>query len=415
MAGEKLLTETKCKSSKPRNKVYYLNDGAGLRLRIRPDGSRSWIYRYRLYGKEKNIGLGSYPTVSLAVARVKATEDRSLLGKGINPQSERKLEKVKNAVKEEQTFTTVAREWLAHNSADWSSNYYIRNEGLLRRFLLPDLGRLPIHEITENYLFSALKPHYDRGRKESVRRARAIAAQIFSYARHTHRCTHNPARDMADNTYFKKPTVKHFAAIAQRHVPDLIEKLNKTGTEQILQPQTVCGLLLALYTGLRDYSLRAAMWSEIDFKEQIWTVPASRMKSGREHKVPLPIQAVSALKNLEPITFRTPDSYVFASASTKSGHMAENTLRLALHRLGYEVTVHGFRSLITDVLNENGFNADAIERQLDHVEKSQVRRAYLRTDFMEERAKMMQWFADWCDGQAEGELHTNISTLRRSA
>lgn len=410
MAGEKLLTEVKCKSAKPKIKVYYLNDGAGLRLRVRPDGGRSWIFRYRLNGKEKNIGLGSYPIVSLTIARTIAAENRLLVTSGSNPQLVRRLKKAKDAIKEEQTFSTVAREWLAHNIKEWSSNYYIRNEGLYRRFLLPDLGRLPIHEITESYLFSVLKPHYDRGRKESVRRARAIAAQIFSYARHTHRCTHNPARDMADNTYFKKPSVRHFTAIAQSDVPELIKKLNKTGVEQILQPQTVCGLLLALYTGLRDYSLRAAKWSEIDFEKQIWTVPASRMKSGREHKVPLPKQAITALKNIEPLTFRGPDNYIFAGA-TKSGHMAENTLRLALHRLGYEVTVHGFRSLITDVLNEKGFNADAIERQLDHVEKSQVRRAYLRTDFMEERKRMMQWFADWCEGNIVESI--NIIPMRQ--
>ena len=415
MAGEKLLTEVKCKSAKPKIKVYYLNDGAGLRLRVRPDGGRSWIFRYRLNGKEKNIGLGSYPIVSLTIARTIAAENRLLVTSGSNPQLVRRLQKAKDAVKGEQTFSTVAREWLAHNTKEWSNTHLERNTGLIKRYLLPDLGRLPIHEITESFLFSVLKPHYDRGRKESARRARSIAAQIFSYARHTHRCTNNPARDMADNTYFKKPSVKHFTAIAQSDVPDLIEKLNKIGVEQILQPQTVCGLLLALYTGLRDYSLRAAKWSEIDFEKQIWMVPASRMKSGREHKVPLPKQAITALKNIEPLTFRGPDSYIFTSEATKTGHMAENTLRLALHRLGYKVTLHGFRSLITDVLNENRFNSDAIERQLDHVEKSQVRRAYLRSDFMEERIRMMAWFADWCDGQAKDELHINISTLRRSA
>ena len=412
MAGEKLLTDAKCKSAKPKNKVYYLADGAGLRLRVRPNGSKNWIYRYQFNGKEKSIGLGAYPTVSLLIARVTTVDNRSLVKNSINPQLDRKFRKAKNAVKEGQTFSTVAREWLAHNSADWSKTHLERNAGLIKRYLLPDLGRLPIHEITESFLFSVLKPHYDRGRKESVRRARSIAAQIFSYARHTHRCTNNPARDMADNTYFKKPSVRHFIAIAQSDVPDLIEKLNKTGVEQILQPQTVCGLLLALYTGLRDYSLRAAKWSEIDFEKQIWMVPASRMKSGREHKVPLPKQAITALKNIEPLTFRGSDSYIFTSEATKTGHMAENTLRLALHRLGYKVTLHGFRSLITDVLNENRFNSDAIERQLDHVEKSQVRRAYLRSDFMEERIRMMQWFADWCEQKVDDPASDNVVSIQ---
>ena len=139
-----------------------------MRLRIRPDGSRSWIYRYRLNGKEKSIGLGPYPTVSLTIAREKAAENCSLVKTGSNPQLVRRLKRVNDAVKEGQTFSTVAKEWLEHNAQEWSRNYFIRNEGLLRRFLLPDLGRVPIHEITESYLFSVLKQHYDRGRKESV-------------------------------------------------------------------------------------------------------------------------------------------------------------------------------------------------------------------------------------------------------
>ena len=138
--AEKILSAPQCNAAKPTNKLYYLNDGAGLRLRIRPDGSRSWIYRYRLNGKEKSIGLGPYPTVSLTIAREKAAENCSLVKTGSNPQLVRRLKRVNDAVKEGQTFSTVAKEWLEHNTQEWSRNYFIRNEGLLRRFLLPDLG-----------------------------------------------------------------------------------------------------------------------------------------------------------------------------------------------------------------------------------------------------------------------------------
>jgi integrase len=205
---------------------------------------------------------------------------------------------------------------------------------------------------------------------------------------------------MADNPYFKKPPVKHLEALPQNKVGDLINELNKTGSEQILNAKTICGLRLALYTGLRDNSIRGALWHEIDFDSEIWTVPGARMKSGREHQVPLPTQAIQALKEIEPLTYREPKSYIFPSGG-KHKIMSENTLRLALHRLGFKVTAHGMRSLITDVLNENNFNADAIEKQLDHVEPSSSRRPYLRTNFMDERIKMMQWFADWCDSEAE--------------
>jgi integrase len=270
---------------------------------------------------------------------------------------------------------------------------------------------LPIAEIEESYLFTALKPVYDRGRKESARRARGIAAQIFAYGKDTHRCQRNPARDMADNSYFRKPQVQHLKAISQADVPSLVSELQKVGGEQRLNPQTVCALLLALYTGHRDHAIRGAKWDEIDFANRDFIVPGERMKNRRTHKVPLPEQAIEALKRLKSVTFKGFDSFVFAS-NAKMGYMSENTLRKALHRLGYEVTVHGFRSLITDVLNENGFNPDAIERQLNHQEKNAVRGAYLRSEFENLRRPMMQWFADWCEGKAEGGVTNNVISMQ---
>jgi len=413
MAGMKLLTELAFKNAKPRHKVYYLNDGGGLRLRCRPDGSKVWLFRFRVHGKESCLGLGVYPTISLIDARILTKEHMKTVSEGRNPTVVKKINKAKHVAQQAATFGTLAAEWIEHNlkiqkinnKPRWSAHHLERNAGLLRRYLLPQLAQLPITSIDEDFLFAVLKPLYDKGTQDSARRARAVAAQIFSYARATHRCTLNPARDMADKDYFQKPEVKHFTAIAQEAVPSLVAELNKTGTEQRLEPRTACGLLVALYTGLRDHSIRGATWAEIDFTKNLWVVPGERMKSGRAHKLPLPTQAITALQMLHPLTYRSPESFIFAS-NTKTGYMAENTLRLALHRLGHKVTVHGMRSLITDVLNENGFNADAIEKHLDHQEKNGVRRAYLRSEFMEERKRMMQWFADWCD-QGEGLLRSN--------
>jgi integrase len=396
MPGEKLLSESACKSAKPKDKVYYLNDGKGLRLRVRPDGSRTWIFRYRYDLKENNIGLGPYPQVTIKVARTKAEQNRQIIALGKNPSVEKKAAKTKQLIKNSHTFGVIAKEWIEHNKDTWSESHLERNQGLLRRYLLPDLGRLPITTIDEQLLFDVLRPIYDKGVKESARRSRVIAAQIFSFGRSTQRCIDNPAKAMSDNSYFKRPPIKHFSAIAQDDVPLLVAELKKKDGKQRLKPQTVCALFLAMYTGLRDKSIRGAKWKEIDFKKELWTVPAHRMKSRRQHEVPLPDQAISALKNLQPITDKGPESFIFAAA-TKSGFIAENTLRLALHRLGFKVTVHGFRSLITDVLNENEFNADAIEKQLDHKEKNSVRKAYLRSEFMAKRKDMMQWFANWCE------------------
>ena len=396
MAGEKLLSEANCKAAKATDKVYYLNDGGGLRLRVRPNGSRHWIYRYRLNGKERNISLGSYPQISLKAARARASETRALVIDGHDPVLVRRLEKTERVLAAESTFESVAKEWFEHNRADWSHHHYERNEGLVRRYLLPKLGHFPIDAIEETNLFGVLKEVYDRGIGESARRTRAVAAQIFSFGRATHKCVRNPARDMADNPYFRKPRVQHFKALPQKDVLNLLSDLNQRGEAQRLSPQVVCALKMALFTGLRDYSIRGAKWREIDFETCIWTIPANRMKSRKEHSVPLPKQAIEAFRELAPLTDGGPDSYIFASSS-KHGHLAENSLRLALHRLGYKVTVHGMRSLITDVLNEHGFNSDLIEKQLDHQERSSVRAAYLRTTFLEQRRQMMEWFADWSE------------------
>ncbi len=410
MAAEKILTEAACKASKAKDNIYYLNDGAGLRLRVRPDGSRTWIFRYRLNGKEMSAGLGAYPTVTLQIARAKAQDARALADNGQNISAAKKVARATRSAKSGNTFGLIAREWLEHNKADWSSTHHERNEGLVRRYLLPDLAKLPIESIEERYLFTVLKKVYDQGTKVSSMRTRTIAAQIFSYARATHRATSNPARDMSDNPYFKKPAVKHYDALPKSNVPKLMEELNKTGKAQKLDVKTVSALKLALYTGLRDNSIRGAKWEEINLDESIWTVPAARMKSRRQFTLPLPKQAVWTLQTLKQLTYMDETSYVFPSIG-KYGYMAENTLRLALHRIGFAVTVHGMRSLITNVLNENGFNRDAIERQLDHQERNQVRAAYLTSDFMDTRSPMMQWFADWCDGAEQ----SNIVPIRSAA
>ena len=398
MAGEKLLNEFMCKGAKPRDGIYYLNDGAGLRLRVRPNGSRHWIYRYRFGGKEKSSSLGTYPQVSLREARLRASQAKANLYDGQDPVVLRRVAKAQQKTSSQQLFESVANAWLSHNKESWSSHHHERNTGLVRRYLLPELGKMPMDSIEEAYLFNVLKKVYDSGVKESARRARAVAAQIFSHGRALHLCSNNPARDMSDNPYFKKPPVEHYKALPQAEMPELIRKLAVRGDAQLLEIQTVGGLLMAIYTGLRDSSIRGATWQEIDFERRLWTVPGSRMKSRREFLCPLPSQAITVLKELESYTYKGPESFVFGSRS-KQGFLSENTLRKGLHRLGFMATLHGLRSLLTDVLSEHGFNPDWIEKQLDHQERNQVRAAYLRTAFLEQRAGMMEWFANWCEGK----------------
>ena len=398
--AEKLLTEQSCKNTKPQSKTFYLNDGAGLRLRVRPNGSKSWIFRYSLNNKDMSHGLGSYPAVSLQAARAKALEARGLVKSGHNVSIAKRVEKTKQIQKDNTLFGVVATEWLEHFKSSWSESYTERNEGLIRRYLTPELSTLPIDSISEQYLLQVLKAAYDSGTKESARRARSIAGQIFAFAKSTHRASSNPAKELSDNPYLKKPPVKHFTALSQTQLGALMMELGKTGINQKLDIKTKTAILMAIYTGLRDSSIRGATWSEIDFTNQLWTVPHTRMKSKRTHRVPLPLQAIKALVELKKMTYQTPQSFIFPSRA-KDGVMAENTMRLGLHRLGFKVTIHGMRSLLTDVLNEQDYHRDAIERQLDHAEKNKVRGAYLRTDFLDKRKVMMQEFANWCDSERD--------------
>jgi len=408
MPAKNLLTDRKIRTARPSATISYLNDGAGLRLRIKPDGAQSWLFRYRTHGCEGTIGLGIFPAVSLDAARRLAEAARKQVSAGLNPSTEKRLKKAGQALASSSTFRAIGDEWLEHNKPHWSSTHFERNEGLLRRLLYPTLGELPITSITEAALLRVLAQHYKAGIEESARRARGCASQIFAYAKATHRAESNPAKEIAENVILKRPRVKHFAALAQEDVGKLIRALNTTGAQQRLDAFTVAGLFMALYTGLRDNSIRAAQWKEIDFERGLWTVPADRMKLKVEHQVPLPTQALFVLRRVARLSNQTPESFIFESRSQR-GYMAENTLRLGLHRLGFKVTAHGFRSLMTDVLNENGFHPDAIERQLQHTDRNRTRSAYLRSNFMDERRKMIQWYADWCDAQ-ESELAGSSTT-----
>jgi len=415
--AEKLLTDTKCKA-KPRNKLYYQNDGAGLRLQIRPDGAKYWMLRYTLGGVDSTAGLGRYPEVSLEEARKKALAARQLVSEGIKPSIERKARIARNIQRGEATLRVISQEWLARNKAEWSPHHYERNEGLLRRIVLPTLGDFPIHEITEPLLLNVLRHHYDSGIKESARRARGVAQQVWQYAKDTHRATTNPARELAGSSVLKKPPVVPFSALRANQVGPMLRKLKESEVE----PVTREALLLMLTTGVRDFALRAARWNEFDLKKGIWTLPMARRKTRKsfpgDHLLPLSRQMVAELRELAKLTRTSPDALVFASYG-KAGYLAENTLRYALHRLGYVVTAHGLRSLITDVLNEKGFNADAVERQIDHAPKDKTRAAYLRTDWFEYRRKMMQWFADWIDAERDHtkqpKMPDNVLAFRRVA
>lgn len=395
--AEKLLSDRSCVLARPKLKVYYKTDGHGLRLQVRPDGSRYWLLRFRWGGKESTCGLGKYPAVSLAAAREKAKAARAFIASGVHPSFARKEQKVKAVEQSRATFKVIAEEWLEREKKHWSPYHHERNAGLLRRVLYDELSDIPITGITAPLLLKVLLKTYDAGLMESARRARTIVGQVFSYAMETHRATHNPAAELARSKLLKKPEVKHLAALKSSEVGEFLRKLDRSQTEPVVK----AALRLMLHTGLRDYAVRGARWKEINLDEQTWTVPSSRMKSKREFACPLPVQAIETLKELSKLTRRKADSFIFSSWG-KAGFLAENTLRMSVRRCGYPVTAHGMRSLIAEKLTAEGFARDFVEKQLDHAERDRVRAAYVRSEFMAERRKMMQWWADWLEKEERG-------------
>lgn len=402
--AEKLLTDLKCKRAAPkvgkhgRRVPYRLNDGGGLSLRVMPGGAKYWQLRYRYNGKENTLQIGVYPEKSLEDARAERVKHRKALAAGKDPITARRVERARVIRETGETFAAIADEWLKHRQPHIAAVTHERNAGLVRRELLPRLGPLPIREIDVATLLSALKATETNGLHMSARRARTVASQIFLYAIASGRANVNPATGIV-KAMAARPATEHHAAMQPEQVGAFLTSLDSgKGANKV----TAAALALMLYTGLRDGSLRGAQWKEIDFVQCRWTIPAERMKRREEHSVPLPAQAIAVLQDLATFTDRGPESFVFASTG-KAGFLAENTLRIACHRMGFQVTAHGFRSLLTDELYKAGFRAEWVERQLHHKDANDVRAAYLRTDFYAQRIPMMQWWADACDAKKHGK------------
>jgi len=386
------LTDLAIKSTKAGNSIKKLSDGNGLALVIYPNGSKYWAYRYRYLGKEKTLSLGVYPEVTLAEARVKLIDARKLLAEGQDPSEARKALKRQALISAENNFEVVAREWIAAKSPAWTPRYTGFMTKRLENDLFPKLGSRPINEIAAPELLSVLRVIENRGATELANRAMQYCGQIFMYGIATGRADRNPASDIkgALKTHVKK----HFVHLKGIELPEFLEKLRAYDGHL----QTKLAVTLLMLTFVRTTELRGATWDEIDLDQAEWRIPAERMKMRRGHIVPLSRQAVAAFMELQ--RFNGQWKYVFPNPHKPIKHMSENAVLYALYRMGYHnrTTGHGFRHTASTILNESGlFNGDAIERQLAHVQGNKVRGAYNHAEYLPERRKMMQWWADYLD------------------
>ncbi len=385
------LSDAKVRNAKPRTKPYKIADGEGLFLLIRPAGGKYWRMRYFFDGKEKLLALGVYPEITLADARERRTEAKKLIAKGTDPgeaKKEAKREAILNAVN---TFEAVAREWLEKRRHLWAPNTTDIKLGCLEMHIFPKLGNRPIADITPPEVLAVLRVVEDKGTLYTARRAMQICAQIFMYAIATGRAVRNPVPDLRGA--LKPPVVKHRSHLKENELPAYLQKLEAYDGSV----QTKLALRFLLLTFVRSGELRAAEWSEIDWDKKEWRIPAERMKMKEQHIVPLSSQAIAVLRELQKHSGNWP--FLFPNHHNPATFMSENTMLFALYRMGYHsrATGHGFRSTASTILNEHGFRADVIERQLAHNERNGVRAAYNHAQYLPERREMMQWWADHLD------------------
>ncbi|GJE60284.1 tyrosine-type recombinase/integrase [Methylobacterium trifolii] len=399
------LTDIKIRQAKPALKPYKLADGLGLFLLVNPNGARYWRLKYRFGGKERLYAVGVYPEIGLGEARSKVAEARRLIREGIDPVADRKRQRIDVAAAAE-TFQTIAEEWIASRSGEWSPSYRDAVQSALAANVYPPLSGYPIRSITVPIMREALLLMERRGALASLRKVRMWTSGVFRYAIATGRAEHDPAAPLRGTFKAHKP--KKFAAVTKAvEFAELISRLRAYNGSLI----TRTALLFLAYTFVRTGELREAQWSEFDFNGATWRIPAERMKMKEEHIVPLAKQSVKLLTDLRKLTGHSP--YVFPNDRRSEKPMSENTILFSLYRLGYHgrATGHGFRASASTLLNEMGFDPDVVERQLAHRERNRVRAAYHRAEYIEYRREMMQSWTDYIDRYQEPSNKFDISAI----
>ncbi|MGB6489229.1 MAG: integrase arm-type DNA-binding domain-containing protein [Steroidobacteraceae bacterium] len=387
------LTEASLRALKPAAGPRKLFDGGGLFLLVSPAGTRLWRLKYRYAGHEKLLALGAYPQVPLRLARRRRDDARRLLEAGTDPSAKRKADRAARIADHDNTLERIAREWLGKKSHRWDPG----NAGIITRRLeadvFPWVGKEPIATVSKDSLLRVLERIERRGAVETAHRIRQYVDAVFRYAMDTGRAHANPT---PRPEVLAAPRQRHFASITDpKAVGGLMRAIRSYQGSLIVQ----CALKLAPLVFVRPGELRRAEWSELDLETAEWRIPAEKMKMRSPHFVPLSRQAVAILRDLQPLTGRW--QWVFPSERSRQRPMSANTVNAALRALGYskaQITGHGFRHMASTLLNESSlWNRDAIERQLAHAEKDEIRAVYNAAQYLPERRRMMQWWADRLD------------------
>ncbi|WP_066591810.1 tyrosine-type recombinase/integrase [Sphingomonas pruni] len=388
-----MLTTVQIRALKPQARPYKVPDSGGLFLLVQPTGALLWRFRYKVFGVERKLSLGTFPEVSLQQARRLRDNARADVEEGGDPAAEKRQKRLQAELAAKTTFELVATEYIQKMEREGRSPATIKKARWFLE-LLGGIAKRPIASITPHELLDVLKRVERRGHHETAVRLRAFAGRIFRYGFATLRTEKNPADILRGALTL--PQVRHHAAIVE---PKKVGELLRAIEDYNGRPETLYALRLAPHVFLRPGELRQAKWSEIDFADKVWRVPAERMKMKQAHAVPLSRQVLFILQDLRSLARSS--EFLFPALHTTLRPISENTMNVALRRLGFEhdeMTSHGFRALASTLLNESGlWHPDAIERALAHGERDRVRAAYHRGAHWDERVRMAQWWSDYLD------------------
>ncbi|CAM6973361.1 tyrosine-type recombinase/integrase [Escherichia coli] len=403
------LTDAKIRTLKPSDKPFKVSDSHGLYLLVKPGGSRHWYLKYRISGKESRIALGAYQAISLSDARQQREGIRKMLALNINPVQQRAAERGSRTP--EKAFKNLALAWHKSNRK-WSQNTADRLLASLNNHIFPVIGNLPVSELKPRHFIDLLKGIEEKGLLEVASRTRQHLSNIMRHAVHQELIDTNPAANLGGVT--TPPVRRHYPALPLERLPELLERIGAYHQGRELTRHAV---LLMLHVFIRSSELRFARWSEIDFTNRVWTIPATREPiigvrySGRgakmrmPHIVPLSEQSIAILKQIKDITGN--NELIFPGDHNPYKPMCENTVNKALRVMGYDtkkdICGHGFRAMACSALMESGLWAkDAVERQMSHQERNTVRMAYIhKAEHLEARKAMMQWWSDYLEACRE--------------
>ena len=390
------LTDTAIRTAKPTDKAVKLFDGGGLYLEIAPSGGKWWRLKYRFQGKEKRISLGTYPTVSLKDARERREQAKRLIEQGIDPSNQRKEAKAAAAAIEQEqntTFEAVARDWFSKKRNAWTPGHQKKILSRLENQLFPFLGAKLFSSLEPGDFLAAIQKAESRGAIETAHRLAQLCGQVSRYARIVGLTRYDVAAGLTEA--LTPVQTNHYATITD---PAEVGHLLRAIDEYAGEPSICFALKVLPFVFVRSVELRGAEWREFDFESATWIIPAERMKMKRPHTVPLAHQVITLLNDLHSLTGS--GRYLFPSLFSASRPISDMGLLNALRRMGYAtgvMPIHGFRSMASTLLNEQGYRADVIEAQLAHGEKNAIRAAYNHAEYLPERRQMMQEWADYLD------------------